>query len=641
MRVVHSDSPQECLYWKKGNDPKSLQAARQTRKAKMNSILFAGHHILVGGSEGVSRWRGFCGPLSFEGNKAIPFVKRDHIRLLTLGVIRRYQRESRATLPVQVRELFRQCRKYTKWGIPPVSLFIAKGQFILGLNEPLVHFETGFVLHLQTSIDEIMSVHYSPTTTQVSMATSDAESVIAAKRCELRVLWDGICPGDLSSPSKPQSTTGDDRTPRLRQLIKELQCIDRQRSRSYVEKLPDEVLYLVFSLTLSPPPLNLWYIEFESESVWGALDLIMVCTRWQAVMVSSPSLWSRLIIDREHFELDYLHLYLHLSHDHPLTLYWIRPNEEALLALKPHVHRIQHLYNLPGIQWCLEDLHDDATMAIVHPPLDTTFRIPTSSIISLDLSHTNLSLESIHCFQHLQKLISRNAISDLSLMPQHFNLPCLRILVLHEIRTEEPTSALRRFPVQQLHVLDLGFSGDLSYKEFTSLKSYIYQIPTLRSVRLDICPENEGWVEDPPLPELFSSTIQQVELDWKGGENSPLQFIAGIRSLERLSLQGIATRNTLPKYCLPPTLRELELSLDRGAMGMQEISLPCLEVLKMRMGYPYRDSLIHKLDTPLLIRLEVRPLPFFFPSYRRSCSFLWTRSFHPCIADTTPRYSLI
>ena len=444
------------------------------------------------------------------------------------------------------------------------------------------------------------------------MAPCDAERVIAAKRSELRVLWDEICSGDLSSSSKPQFTTADDRKSRLHQLIKELQRISRERSRSYVDKLPNEVLYLVFSLMLSPLPLNIRYIHFESQSGWGALDLSMVCKRWQAVMLSSPSLWTRLIIDGEHFEPDYLHFYLHLSHGHPLTLYWITPNEEALLALKPHAHRIQHLYNLPGIKWCLEDLYDDATMAVVHPPLDTTFRIPTSSIISLD-PHSNLSIESICRFQHLQQLISRNMINDLSLIPQHVNLPCLRILVLHGIRAEKPTSALRCFLVQQLQVLDLEFSEDLSHEEFTSLQSYIYQIPTLLSVRLDISPKRKGWVEDPPLPKLVSSTIQQVELHGKWGENSPLQFIAGIRSLERLSLQGVGAQYSLPKYCLPPTLRELELSLDRGVSEMQEISLPCLEMLSVRLDYPHRDSLIHKLYAPLLIRLEVRWLPFSLP----------------------------
>jgi len=36
----------------------------------------------------------------------------------------------------------------------------------------------------------------------------------------------------------------------------------------------------------------------------------------------------------EHFQLDCLRVYLHLSYDRPLTLYWIPPNKEALLALK-------------------------------------------------------------------------------------------------------------------------------------------------------------------------------------------------------------------------------------------------------------------------------------------------------------------
>ena len=74
----------------------------------------------------------------------------------------------------------------------------------------------------------------------------------------------------------------------------------------------------------------------------------MVCKRWQAIMLSSPSLWGSLIIDAKRFELEFLELYLHLSQDYPLTLYLITPIEEALLALQPHAHRIQRLYWFPS-----------------------------------------------------------------------------------------------------------------------------------------------------------------------------------------------------------------------------------------------------------------------------------------------------
>jgi|SRR5258706_2181145 len=102
------------------------------------------------------------------------------------------------------------------------------------------------------------------------MASVDTESATTPKRFELRVLWDEICPagqviwpGDLSSSSESKSITADDRTSRLRKLIKELQRINCQRSRSYV---PNEVLYLVFSFIPSPLPLNLRFISFESQS---------------------------------------------------------------------------------------------------------------------------------------------------------------------------------------------------------------------------------------------------------------------------------------------------------------------------------------------------------------------------------------
>jgi hypothetical protein len=65
-------------------------------------------------------------------------------------------------------------------------------------------------------------------------------------------------------------------------------------------------------------------------------------------------------------------------------------------------------------------------------------------------------------------------------------------------------------------------------------------------------------IEDPPPPELFSSTIRQVELTWLGERNTALQFVAGISSLEKLLLSGNIMESPFPEYYFPATLRELE-----------------------------------------------------------------------------------
>src|SRR5882757_5660651 len=84
---------------------------------------------------------------------------------------------------------------------------------------------------------------------------------------------------------------------------------------------PNKVLYFVFSFILSHLQLNVRYIGLESQSGWGALDLVCCAddAYWPAILILwSPSLWTRLIIDRGHFELDCLRFYLHLSYDRPL-----------------------------------------------------------------------------------------------------------------------------------------------------------------------------------------------------------------------------------------------------------------------------------------------------------------------------------
>jgi hypothetical protein len=466
-----------------------------------------------------------------------------------------------------------------------------------------------------------MSVHNSPVTGQVSMVLRDTESDVAAKRTELRVLWDEICAGDHSSSGELQSTTSN-RTDRLHQLIKELQGITRDSPPSYINKLPDELLDMVFSLTLPPFPLDMRWPSNGDEilgmlgidlgrRVWsGDISLLsMVCKRWEGITLSSPSLWSSLIICGEFFEPEYLNLYLHLSRDRPLTLYLITPNEGALLALKPHAHRIQHLYLHDGAhhRWGLEIFSNAMTISVGHPRTNATLHIPTS-ILSFSLNLQNTALESIHHFQHLQHLVICHEKIDASLIPDDIGLPYLRALTFGNIGGEELIGALKRLLVRTLEVLLLSVL-QIGYKEFISLQSYIYLMPSLISVNLsmrELSPYD--WIEDLPPPELFSSTIQQVELTWSGERNTPLQFVAGISSLEKLLLSNDIMESSFPEYCFPGTLRELELRMSYVKyQAMPEIYLPFLEKLILHTPCGYADRLLHQLFAPSLVRLVVEP----------------------------------
>jgi len=90
------------------------------------------------------------------------------------------------------------------------------------------------------------------------MSSSVDESVAAAKRSELEVLWGEICVGNSSSTVESQPITGNDGTSRLYQLVKELRSIVRERSPPYIDNLPNELLNEIFLLILSPLPLNIW-----------------------------------------------------------------------------------------------------------------------------------------------------------------------------------------------------------------------------------------------------------------------------------------------------------------------------------------------------------------------------------------------
>jgi hypothetical protein len=107
-------------------------------------------------------------------------------------------------------------------------------------------------------------------------------------------------------------------------------------------------------------------------------------------------------------------------------------------------------------------------------------------------------------------------------------------------------------------------------------------MPSIISASLNIEPSNQSWVEDPLPPELFSSTIQHVNLGFGWWGNTTLQFIARIRSLKSLELKGFLSQSSLPKYCLPASLQELELDhITEGALEIEEISLPCLEMFTL------------------------------------------------------------
>ena len=209
-------------------------------------------------------------------------------------------------------------------------------------------------------------------------------------------------------------------------------------------------------------------------------------------------MWSSPIIDAKCFELEYLQLYLHLSHDHPLTLYFSTPNEELLLALKLHVHCIRRLYfpTRNGHQWKIDIPSNGATMVFDHSGFDTVLCIPISSILSLGLGISSVHLEPLCHLQHLYLCIDGTSPP----IPDHISLPHLHTLTLQWAQPKGSKIGLKQLLVPTLQVLHLVCLG-ISSEDFTSLQNCISQLPSLISVRLTII-HNAPWVEKPTPPEF-------------------------------------------------------------------------------------------------------------------------------------------
>ena len=390
-----------------------------------------------------------------------------------------------------------------------------------------------------------------------------------------------------------------------------------------IHSLPDDVLYRVFRL------LHISSATSSSEDLLGWYDnlpliLCTVCRRWQALVLSSPSLWRRVrlntLVDEE--SLEQLQLYLELSRDQPLTIITEsktlgKLREPALDVLSAHTHRIHLVQDISDTNWSWEFDHDsDIFRLIAHPqPGQTTdLQLAVTLVGGLDVNMPATFIDHLWRFQNLRCLrITATRVSDIpSTAFCGRELPTLHTLSLVDEATDDPASLLRIFPPQKLRQLQLTISKTLSKDKYEELESYLLcSMPELAYLDLVITKtKGTPWKSSPPsTPSLTIKNISFCILETQR-TNLPTNLIHNTPALESCSLSW-RTFETPPPFS--SHLRFLELTfkglstVKQRIPKMNKMVLEHLEHLIVRFGESdeHMVSILNMIHVPSLLRLEI------------------------------------
>ena len=388
-----------------------------------------------------------------------------------------------------------------------------------------------------------------------------------------------------------------------------------------IHSLPDDVLYRVLRLlhmssTTSPEDLLEWYDILPSM-------LCTVCLRWQALVLSSPSLWRIIRLNAlvDEGSMERLHLYLELSRDQPLTIVTESKTRGKLQnpildILSAHTHRIHHASDMSDPYWSWEFGPDsDIFHLIARPQHGQTIDLPLAvAVRELDVNMPATFIDHLWRFQNLQGLrltVARD--SDISVTALHGReLPILHKLSLTDEATDDPVSLLRIFPPHKLHQLQLIIRKTLSKEKYETLESYLLcSMPELASLDLKITKtKGTPWKSSP----LRTPSISIKDLSFCISEtqrtNLPTRFVYNTPALESCSL-------SFPTFETPPPfnsrLRFLELTFKGTSTAKQrppkvkKMVLEHLEHLRLHFGDSdeHMLSILNAIYAPSLLRLEV------------------------------------
>ncbi|KAJ7483485.1 hypothetical protein FB451DRAFT_107141 [Mycena latifolia] len=184
---------------------------------------------------------------------------------------------------------------------------------------------------------------------------------------------------------------------RLQQLRNEQGLLSRYRAQntailSPLRRMPPEVLAEIFSWTL--PSIEDASRKFhESHSPWV---LTHVSSRWRAIALSTPSLWSRICINYIEDELNPLSMIkTQIKRAHKLRIHFYG-NEKK--PSRPQIGMFR-LLTEHSAQW--EELVIELTADIVPLLANLRYRVPSLHKLRIqwDVSGSQEGVESIDCFQ--------------------------------------------------------------------------------------------------------------------------------------------------------------------------------------------------------------------------------------------------
>ncbi|KAJ7483486.1 hypothetical protein FB451DRAFT_107135 [Mycena latifolia] len=193
---------------------------------------------------------------------------------------------------------------------------------------------------------------------------------------------------------------------RLQQLRDEHGLLSRYRAQntailSPLRRMPPEVLGEIFSWTLPSIDEGSRKFHIMSRSPWV---LTYVSSRWRAVALSTPSLWSQIVIDYR------------LKHTHPSSISMIKTQIERAHQLRIHFYGTEKRPPHPQIEMfrCLaahcsqwEVLSIQLTSPIVPLLAGIRNHIPSlhTLIILWEGPESQTGVESIDCFQMAPSLL--------------------------------------------------------------------------------------------------------------------------------------------------------------------------------------------------------------------------------------------
>ncbi|KAJ7498230.1 hypothetical protein B0H11DRAFT_1999113, partial [Mycena galericulata] len=207
---------------------------------------------------------------------------------------------------------------------------------------------------------------------------------------------------------------------------------------SPLRRMPPEVLGEIFSWTL-PLPVETWSCSRLDESPWV---LTHICSRWRAISLATPSLWSQVIIDYDQgFVPPLAAIEAQIERAHALTIHFFPTSDQSP---GPQLEMFEFLANY-SLRW--EILCLGVTRAMLPALTVLRHRVPllrTLWMQSSDEDNDESLIDSVDCF------VAAPSLVDVGVFDPY-----------HTVSIPMPVHQLTRYEIEgslnmHLHLLELA-----------------------------------------------------------------------------------------------------------------------------------------------------------------------------------------